>query len=338
MPAIGLAYEMIPTGDNGSVVAIGIAKQIDTSSYAVGQTIYVGATAGSLTVVAPTGEGNLIQNIGKVTDVSVNGRVLVLGPGRTNATPNLNNGNIFLGNVSNQAVAITLDTSVVPELTNLYYTDTRARSAISVTDLGGDGSLTYNSSTGVITYTGPSAAEVRAHLSVAAGSGLTYNNTTGEFGTSNIPNSQLQNSAITVGTTAIALGSSATTIAGLLSLTSDSISVGVAGTANNIILNSSGITFEGSTADAFETTITVVDPTADQTITFPNNSGTVALSTVADFIDSGFRVSDNGDNTKKLAFECAGITTSTTRTLAVPDENGTIATQEFATAVAIALG
>ena len=35
------------------------------------------------------------------------------------------------------------------------------------------------------------------------------------------------------------------------------------------------IVFEGATADAFETTLTVVDPTADRTITLPNVSGTV---------------------------------------------------------------
>ena len=35
------------------------------------------------------------------------------------------------------------------------------------------------------------------------------------------------------------------------------------------------VIFEGSTADAFETTLTVVDPTADRTITLPNVSGTV---------------------------------------------------------------
>ena len=55
---------------------------------------------------------------------------------------------------------------------NLYYTNARARGAISVTDVSGDGSLAYNNSTGVITYTGPSAAEVRAHLS--AGTGMTF--------------------------------------------------------------------------------------------------------------------------------------------------------------------
>ena len=63
-------------------------------------------------------------------------------------------------------------TANLTEGSNLYYTNTRARAAISVTDSGGDGSLAYNNSTGVITYTGPSASEVQAHIS--AGTGVTY--------------------------------------------------------------------------------------------------------------------------------------------------------------------
>jgi hypothetical protein len=59
--------------------------------------------------------------------------------------------------------------------TNLYYDSaavvTASRNSISVTDAGGDGSLAYNAGTGVITYTGPSASEVRAHIS--AGTGVT---------------------------------------------------------------------------------------------------------------------------------------------------------------------
>lgn len=54
------------------------------------------------------------------------------------------------------------------------YTDASARGAISVTDSGGDGSLSYNSSTGVLTFTGPSASDVRAHFS--AGTGITITN------------------------------------------------------------------------------------------------------------------------------------------------------------------
>ena len=48
------------------------------------------------------------------------------------------------------------------------------------------------------------------------------------------------------------------------------------------------ITFEGSTADVHETTLTVTDPTADRTITLPNASGTVALTsdiTSSDVVD-----------------------------------------------------
>ena len=51
------------------------------------------------------------------------------------------------------------------------YADSDARSAVSVTDAGGDGSLAYNSTTGVITYTGPSASEVRAHFSAVDNGG-----------------------------------------------------------------------------------------------------------------------------------------------------------------------
>lgn len=68
----------------------------------------------------------------------------------------------------------TKSTTNLSEGTNLYFTNNRARGAVSVTDSGGDGSLSYDSSTGVITYTGPSASEVRAHFS--AGSGISITN------------------------------------------------------------------------------------------------------------------------------------------------------------------
>ena len=400
----------------------------------------------------------------------------------------------FAGNTTND----------LTENTNLYYTNARSRAAISVNDSGGDGSLAYNNSTGVITYTGPSASEARAHLSVASGSGLSYNSSTGEFGTSAIPNAQLANSAVTiggtsvslgttqdtftgltsltsttligttlvsgavdaanaisiasgnitfegssadanetiltaanatgsdktltlpnetgtiltdassiansnlanssltVGSTSISLGGTATTIAGLSSLTSTTLVgttliSGSADAANSITLASGNIVYEGSTANDFETTISVTDPTADRTITFPDAAGTVVLlgslsvaggsgltynsgtgqfgtssipnsqlanstvtvgstaislgssattitglssvtSSAVVTDDDGFRVRDNSDNTKQLAFECSGISGSTTRTMTVPDSNGTISTESFATAIAVALG
>ena len=43
-------------------------------------------------------------------------------------------------------------------------------------------------------------------------------------------------------------------------------------------LFTSDIKFEGSTDDDFETTITVVNPTADRTITLPDESGTMVTT------------------------------------------------------------
>ena len=83
---------------------------------------------------------------------------------------------------SSTVVFDALTTDDVTEGANLYYTDARARAAVSVNDAGGDGSLAYNSSTGVFTYTGPSASEVRAHISVTDSGGdgsLAYDNSTG---------------------------------------------------------------------------------------------------------------------------------------------------------------
>ena len=379
-------------------------------------------------------------------------------------------------------------TADLTENTILYYTNARARGAVSVTDSGGLGSLAYNNSSGVITYTGPSNSDITGLISVASGSGLTYSN--GEIGTNAIPNSKLANSSLTVGSTSIALGATASTIAGLTSLTATTLYSGVTDAANSISIGSGNIVFEGSTANAYETTLTVTDPTADRTltlpnetgtiltsastitptvnsltigstsitlgstastiagltsltattlyagadgvanavsigtsgivfegstadahettltatdatadrtITFPNATGTVALlsslsvaagsgltynsatgafgtssipnaqlanntvtigstsvalggtaSTISGLTsftcnavvtnDDGFRIRDNSDNTKQLAFECSGISGSTTRTLTVPNDSGTISTESFATAIAVALG
>ena len=49
-------------------------------------------------------------------------------------------------------------------------------------------------------------------------------------------------------------------------------------TGNLEIGTTGSLTFEGSSADGFETTLAVVNPTADRTITFPNVTGTVVTT------------------------------------------------------------
>ena len=92
---------------------------------------------------------------------------------------NSDDNNILAYNSSTGVLTfVTPDTDSIDEgASNLYYTDARVRNAISSVDAGGDGSFAYNAATGVFTYTGPSAAEVRAHLS--AGTGISYDSATG---------------------------------------------------------------------------------------------------------------------------------------------------------------
>ena len=115
-------------------------------------------------------------------------------------------------------------------------------------------------------------------------------------------------------------------------------------------LTADSFIFEGATNDDFETTLTVVDPTADRTITFPNLTGTVSLVTAVEtltnktmttptlttpVINAGaqlkngatsagfaefFEDSDNGTNKVTLI----GPASTADVTLTLPAETGTV--------------
>ena len=78
------------------------------------------------------------------------------------------------------------------------------------------------------------------------------------------------------------------------------------------VVENSTILFEGTTADDFETKLTVVDPTADRTISLPDESGTVVLNafkTVS--ADTNSAVADSATDTLTIAGG-NGITTEAT--------------------------
>ena len=106
MPAFGLAESTVSTNGSIEVTSNGTLAGIDTSSYALGDILYISTTAGSLTNDPSGLEASKVQNIGMVQRVHAsNGSIKVGGAGRTNATPNLNDGNIFVGNSSNKSVS-----------------------------------------------------------------------------------------------------------------------------------------------------------------------------------------------------------------------------------------
>ena len=78
----------------------------------------------------------------------------------------------------------------------------------------------------------------------------------------------------TAGTERMSINSTgAVTIAGDLTVNGTTTTIN----STNIEITES-IIFEGSTADDFETTFNVVDPTADRTITLPDATGTIAVA------------------------------------------------------------
>lgn len=126
------------------------------------------------------------------------------------------------------------------------YNNSDARSAISVTDAGGDGSLGYNSTTGVITYTGPSAAEVRAHIS--AGTGVAISNGQISIGqavatTSNVQFNNLQVDGNTTITGNLTVNGTSTTLnVATLDVEDLNITVGKAATTS-AATDGAGLTF-----------------------------------------------------------------------------------------------
>jgi len=105
MPAAGL----IATGGNAGaevwIISLGELKNVNTSTFNEGDTLYIDTTAGALVNTPPAGSSAKLQNIGRVVRADTAGVIFVGGAGRSAATPNLDQGRIFIGNASNQSSA-----------------------------------------------------------------------------------------------------------------------------------------------------------------------------------------------------------------------------------------
>ena len=142
---------------------------------------------------------------------------------------------------------------------------------------------------------------------------------------SNIGNSSLSNSTITLagdsGSNAVDLGDtltvsgtanqittaqsgdtltlslpSAITVPGSLTVTGNFNVLGTQTVVDSTTIEvTNSFTFEGTTSDDFETTLTVVDPTADRTVSIPNATGTIVLKDTTDTLTN--KTINGPDNT-----------------------------------------
>ena len=65
-------------------------------------------------------------------------------------------------------------------------------------------------------------------------------------------------------------------VGGAGAVTLNSVTTAGASSNNDITLNGANLVFEGYLENAFETTLTAVEPTADNTVSLPNQSGVLA--------------------------------------------------------------
>ena len=146
-------------------------------SYANGVITYTGPSAAETRAHFTGGTG--ITYSSSTGDISITDNVLSDTPGTYGDATHVSRTQV---NSRGQVTAISEVEINIPH-NNITDFDSASRALLSINDTGGDGSLAYNSTTGVFTYTGPSASEVRAHISVDDTAGndgsLSYNSSTG---------------------------------------------------------------------------------------------------------------------------------------------------------------
>ena len=130
-------------------------------------------TSGNVDAILPDGV------VSGSSQISVTNAIVAGGAAIDSSKINYNGTGIVSGSGQIALSGVTGDSDDISEgSTNTFFTNTRARGAISV-----NGDLSYNSGTGVISFTERTDAEVRGLLSAAGD--LSYNSSTGEFSFTN---------------------------------------------------------------------------------------------------------------------------------------------------------
>ncbi len=144
---------------------------------------------------------------------------------------------------------------------------------------GSDGHVLQTDGSGELSFAAPASSS----FTLAADSGSSDTFSTGQ--TLTIAGGTGIDTTVSDNNISVAIDATVATLTGSQTLTnktltSPTINTGTISLGANLTMGAYSLVFEGSTADAYETTLTVTDPTADRTITLPNATDTlVGLAT-----------------------------------------------------------
>ena len=256
--------------DNTAVTAgsYGSASAIPTFTVdAQGRLTAAGTASISTSFTVDADDGDNLTISGGDTFVIVGGTGLTSVASATDTlTLNLDNTAVSAGSYGSATAVSTFTVDAQGRLTAAG-TATIAIPASAVTDFNeaaqdaignavGTG-LTYTDGTGAISVTA-NTYDAYGSASTVAGNLTTHGNLTEAHGA-----------------TGAVVGTTNTQTLTNKTLTSPTIT---SPAITGAVFNDGSIVFEGATADAHETTLAITDPTADRTITFPDATGTVALT------------------------------------------------------------
>jgi len=237
-------------------------------------------------------EDTIFGNVSSGATIAAGGALTLANTSVTNgmlagsiANAKLSNSTISGVALGSNLNALTVDDSSIELNSGTTYTGGAART-ISVKDSG----ITNAMLAGSIAISKLAANDV----TIAADSGTAHAIDLGETltinGTSNEVNTAIANNTLTIGLP------DDVTIAGNLTVS------GSTTTVQNVAIGAAdSIVFEGSTADDYETTLTVTDPTdSDKTITLPNVTGTVITTGDTGTVATGM-IADDAVTAAKLA-------------------------------------
>jgi hypothetical protein len=224
------------------------------------------------------------QHYANATTLSFGGAAATLTIGATTGTATIRNATVAITNAATigTTLAVTGNTTLTGDLavnggdlTSSASTFNLLASPTTVSFAAAGATLTIGATTGTATIRNATVAVTNA-LTVGTTLAVTGNTTlTGDLAVNGGDITTTATGTATVfntNATTLNIGGAATTV-------SIGATTGTTTVNNDLLLNTGKtIIFEGATADAYETILTVVDPTADRTITLPNATGYAALT------------------------------------------------------------
>lgn len=270
-------------GVAGSVYAIGASTTTGT--------ITIGGTAqtGAITLGSSTGVGQTV-NIG--SGATTGSDIVNIGTGAATTLKTVN-----VGTVGAVVSASTVNISNTSDATGTQTVSigSAAKGANVLTLEGGTAAAALQIGNGATAHGIQIGSNATAANAVKLGGAHASSVTTIEGGTAAgailIGNGATAH-GIQIGNGAavntVILGSTNTTSTLALNAGVDDTTAGI--TVTGAINGASPLSFEGSTANAFETTLAVTDPTADRTVTVPNRSGRFQMASTCSALTPGVAV------------------------------------------------